>query len=87
MWMFLLSYLHTDADISRLLCTLILYCYIFSDCITCLHLFFVLDYMSGGDLRDQLAEVKVFSQERAQFYVAQITLALQFLHKRGILHR
>ena len=47
----------------------------------------MLEYVSGGDLRDQLAEVQVFSQERSQFYAAEITLALQFLHKRGIMHR
>ena len=42
--------------------------------------------MSGGDFKDQLTEVEVFSQKRSQFYAAEITLALQFLHKHGILH-
>jgi novel protein kinase C epsilon type len=51
------------------------------------HLFFVIEYMSGGDLRDQLAKVEVFCQKRVQFYAAEIAVALQFLHQRGILHR
>ena len=51
------------------------------------HLFFVMEYMSGGDLMAQLDEVQVFSEERAKFYAAEITLAVQFLHQHGILHR
>jgi novel protein kinase C epsilon type len=51
------------------------------------HLFFVMEYMSGGDLMAQLEEVGVFSEERAKFYTAEITLAIQFLHQNGILHR
>jgi len=43
--------------------------------------------MSGGDLKDHLAEVEVCTQKRTQFYAAEITLALQFLHEHGILHR
>jgi novel protein kinase C epsilon type len=44
-------------------------------------------YMSGGDLWEQLDEVKVFSEERAKFYAAEITQAFEFLHQHGILHR
>ena len=51
------------------------------------NLFFVMEYMSGGDLKEQLDEVDVFSVERAKFYTAEITLAVQFLHQHGILHR
>jgi len=43
--------------------------------------------MSGGDLKKQLDEVEVFSEKRAKFYAAEITLAVQFLHQHGILHR
>jgi novel protein kinase C epsilon type len=51
------------------------------------HIFFVMEYMSGGDLRDQLYELEVFCERRTKFYAAEITLALQFLHQHGILHR
>jgi novel protein kinase C epsilon type len=46
-----------------------------------------MEYMSGGDLKKQLDEVEVFSEKRAKFYAAEITLAVQFLHQHGILHR
>ena len=51
------------------------------------HIYFVMDYMSGGDLKGQLDEVKAFSEKRTKFYAAEITLAVQFLHQHGILHR
>ena len=51
------------------------------------HIFFVIDYMSGGDLKEQLDEVEVFSEKRTKFYAAEITLAVQFIHQHGILHR
>lgn len=50
-------------------------------------IFFVMEFMSGGDLMDQLDKVTTFSEKRTQFYAAEITLAVQFLHQHGILHR
>jgi serine/threonine protein kinase len=50
-------------------------------------IFFVMEYMSGGNLKEQLDEVEVFSEKRTKFYAAEITLAVQFLHQQGILHR
>jgi serine/threonine protein kinase len=51
------------------------------------YIFFVMEYMSGGDLKAQLDKVQFFSEEGAKFYAAEITLAVQFLHQHGILHR
>ena len=51
------------------------------------HLFFVMEFMSGGNLKQQLYKVEFFSEKRTQFYAAEITLAVQFLHEHGILHR
>ena len=51
------------------------------------NLFLVMDYVSGGDLFKQLQELGTFSERRTQFYAAEIILALQFLHKHGIVHR
>jgi serine/threonine protein kinase len=51
------------------------------------HIFFVMEYVSGGDLQEQLNELQVFCERRTKFYAAEITLAVQFLHQHGILHR
>ena len=51
------------------------------------HIFFVMEYMSGGDLKEQLYEVEVFSEKRAKFNAAESTLAVQFLQQYGILHQ
>ena len=47
----------------------------------------MMEYMSGGDLKNQLDEVEVLSEKITQFYAAELTLAGQFLHQHGILHR
>ena len=64
-------------------------CLWYNDCGTCLqeHFFFVMEYVSGGDLKHLLDKLQTFSEKMTQFYAAEITLALQFLHKHGILHR
>jgi len=46
-----------------------------------------MEYLSGGNMARELEKVGVFSEERARFYAAEITLALEFLHRYGILHR
>jgi novel protein kinase C epsilon type len=46
-----------------------------------------MDYVSGGDMVDELDKVGVFSEKRTKFYTAEITLALEFLHRYGIVHR
>lgn len=37
---------------------------------------FVMDYVNGGELFFHLSREKVFTEERARFYIAEITLAL-----------
>jgi len=49
--------------------------------------FFVMEYARGGSLLDQLEHAQVFTEETAKFYSAEITLALEYLHNNGILHR
>ena len=51
------------------------------------NLFFVMEFISGGDLKEQLNEVQFFGEKRATFYAAEITVAVEFLHQRGILHQ
>lgn len=50
-------------------------------------LFFVLDYCSGGELFFHLGKVGQFAEDRAKFYAAQIVLALEYVHKRGVIYR
>lgn len=47
-----------------------------------------MDLALGGDMRYQLQKYpKGFSENRTQFYIAQIILALNYLHQKSIIHR
>lgn len=50
-------------------------------------LFFVLDYCAGGELFFHLGKVGRFPEDRAKFYAAQITLALEYVHSLDIVYR
>ncbi len=46
----------------------------------------VMEFMKGGDFSFLLENVD-FDEETAKFYLAQVVLALDYLHKNGIIHR
>uniref|UniRef100_I2CPC4 RAC serine/threonine-protein kinase n=1 Tax=Nannochloropsis gaditana (strain CCMP526) TaxID=1093141 RepID=I2CPC4_NANGC len=50
-------------------------------------LFFVLDYCAGGELFFHLGKLGKFSEPRSRFYSAEITLALEHVHKLDIVYR
>jgi serum/glucocorticoid-regulated kinase 2 len=50
-------------------------------------LYFVLDYFSGGELFFHLKKMRRFSEEVAKIYVAEIALALGYLHQHGTIYR
>jgi ribosomal protein S6 kinase alpha-5 len=49
-------------------------------------LYLVLDYVSGGDLLTNSHRRKV-TEDEVRFYIAETILALEHLHKLGIIHR
>lgn len=50
-------------------------------------IFFVMPFLSGGELFQHLRKARRFDEEKARFYGAQIGLALDYLHQNGILYR
>lgn len=50
-------------------------------------LFFVIEFVRGGDLMFHMQRQRRLPEEHARFYSAEICLALNFLHDRGIVYR
>ncbi|EGD72478.1 AGC/PKC/ETA protein kinase [Salpingoeca rosetta] len=63
--------------------------------LTCMHccfqtasnLFYVMEFVSGGDLLFHIQQCRRFPEARGRFYAAEIVCALLFLHKRNIVYR
>lgn len=50
-------------------------------------LYLVVDFMEGGELFHHLQQVGRFKENIAQFYAAQILLAIEHLHKNNVIYR
>eukprot|EP01091_Cochliopodium_minus_P013324 TRINITY_DN4269_c0_g1_i1.p1 TRINITY_DN4269_c0_g1~~TRINITY_DN4269_c0_g1_i1.p1 ORF type:complete len:900 (-),score=286.24 TRINITY_DN4269_c0_g1_i1:81-2591(-) len=51
------------------------------------YLYFVMEFMKGGDCYSLLKGLQSLDEEVARFYIAETLLALEDIHKYGIIHR
>merc|ERR1719193_2202789 len=54
---------------------------------TASRLFFVIEFVRGGDLMFHMQRQRRLPEEHARFYSSEICLALNYLHERGIIYR
>ncbi|XP_047129131.1 serine/threonine-protein kinase Warts [Hydra vulgaris] len=51
------------------------------------NLYFVMDYVPGGDLMALLIKRGIFEDNLARFYIGELVLAIESVHKLGFIHR
>ncbi|KAJ2405343.1 Serine/threonine kinase [Coemansia sp. RSA 2526] len=51
------------------------------------HIFFVMEYISGGDLMMHVQKKGSFGERQAKFFACEILLGLAYFHKAGIIYR
>ncbi|KAJ1812190.1 hypothetical protein LPJ75_003767 [Coemansia sp. RSA 2598] len=50
-------------------------------------LYLIMEYVAGGELFTHMAKERIFTEDQAVFYAAQLVLAISHLHKLGIVFR
>jgi len=50
-------------------------------------IYFVLDYVNGGELFSHLRKKIRFSEKETRFYAAELILALNHIHEMGFIYR
>lgn len=50
-------------------------------------LYLIMEFLPGGDLMTMLIKYDTFSEQVTQFYIGEIILALETIHKLGFIHR
>lgn len=51
------------------------------------YLFWVMEYIQGGDVYSLLRSLHSLDEEMARIYAAEVVLALEYCHSKGIVHR
>jgi len=51
------------------------------------NLYFIMDYINGGELFFHLQKEHKFTPDRVRFYSAEIALGLEYLHNSGVIYR
>ncbi|KAF4656101.1 hypothetical protein FOL47_009133 [Perkinsus chesapeaki] len=51
------------------------------------YVYFLTEFLGGGDLFNAIREIGTLSQFQAQYYSASIVLAIEYLHEKGIMYR
>ena len=51
------------------------------------YLYMLMEFLPGGDLMTMLIKYEIFSEDITRFYMAQIILAIEAVHKLGFIHR
>lgn len=46
-----------------------------------------MDFVSGGDLMTLLIKKDILSEEESRFYISELILAIEAIHKMGCIHR
>jgi serum/glucocorticoid-regulated kinase 2 len=50
-------------------------------------IYFIMPFLCGGELFHHLRKFRTFDEEKVRFYGAQIAIALDYLHTKGIIYR
>lgn len=51
------------------------------------NLYMVLDYCPGGDLAHHLNKVQLFDEKVAKFFIAEVVLAIEYIHSLNVIYR
>ncbi|KAK3077488.1 hypothetical protein LTS18_010132, partial [Coniosporium uncinatum] len=51
------------------------------------YLYMLMEFLPGGDLMTMLIKYEIFTEDITRFYMAEITLAIEVVHKLGFIHR
>jgi protein-serine/threonine kinase len=50
-------------------------------------LYMLMEFLPGGDLMAMLIKYEIFSEDITRFYIAEIVLAIEAVHRLGFIHR